>query len=82
MTENENAIDTIVGFHRLHGYGDGKVYDVWVFRYDLAGISLILFAFTGIYLGTSQKGKATWMIYLQSYRGHYAVSYACPLTAR
>jgi hypothetical protein len=49
-TQNENAIETMVGFHRLHGYGGGNVYNVWAFFYDLASLSLILFAFTGIYL--------------------------------
>jgi hypothetical protein len=49
-TRNESAIDTMVGFHRLHGYGGGNLYDLWAVLYDLASVSLIIFAFTGIYL--------------------------------
>jgi hypothetical protein len=48
-THQENAIDTMVGFHRLHGYGGGKLFSVWSLLYDLASFSLVVFAFTGIY---------------------------------
>lgn len=41
---------TLVGFHRLHGYGGGWVYDLWMVVYDLASASMIVFAVTGIYL--------------------------------
>ena len=49
-TVKENAIETMVGFHRLRGYGGGKLYSVWALLYDLASISLVVFAFSGIYL--------------------------------
>jgi hypothetical protein len=41
---------TLVGFHRLHGYGGGWVYDVWAVVYDLTSAAMILFAVSGIYL--------------------------------
>jgi hypothetical protein len=41
---------TLVGFHRLHGYGGGWPYDVWMVLFDLASFSMIVFAATGIYL--------------------------------
>ena len=41
---------TMVGFHRMHNYGDGGIYELWVLYYDLASLSLILFALIGIYL--------------------------------
>ena len=44
------AAQTLVGFHRLHGYGGGWLYDVWMVVFDLASFSMILFAVTGIYL--------------------------------
>ena len=46
----ENARTTLVGFHRLHGYGGGWLYDIWVVFYDLASLSLVVFSLTGIYL--------------------------------
>ncbi|MEC8931700.1 MAG: PepSY-associated TM helix domain-containing protein [Candidatus Latescibacterota bacterium] len=41
---------TMVGFHRMHNYGGGGIYELWVLFYDVASLSLILFALTGIYL--------------------------------
>jgi hypothetical protein len=41
---------TLVGFHRLHGYGGGWMYDLWMVLYDLASASMIVFAVSGIYL--------------------------------
>lgn len=38
----------IIGFHRIHGYGGGWLYNIWAFIYDLVCISMILFAVTGI----------------------------------
>lgn len=46
----ESLRRTLVGFHRLHGYGGGLLYDVWTLLYDLASLSLIVFAFSGIYM--------------------------------
>ena len=40
----------LVGFHRLHGYGGGWLYNVWAFLYDLSCIATILFPVTGIFM--------------------------------
>lgn len=37
-------------FHRIHGYGGGWPYDVYVLFMDLSSLSMLLFAATGIYL--------------------------------
>ncbi len=49
-SRDETAHATMVGYHRLHGYGGGWLYDVWAVLYDLASLSMILFAISGIYL--------------------------------
>jgi hypothetical protein len=49
-TRDETAHATLVGYHRLHGYGGGWLYDVWAVLYDLASLSMILSAIIGIYL--------------------------------
>ena len=49
-TRRENWRVTLVGFHRMHNYGGGWLYDIWVLFYDLASASLIVFALSGIYL--------------------------------
>jgi len=39
---------TLVGFHRLHGYGGGRLYDAWAILYDLSSGAMIVFAVTGV----------------------------------
>jgi hypothetical protein len=41
---------TMIGFHRLHGYGHGWRYDLWAVMFDLASASMIVFAATGVWL--------------------------------
>ncbi len=41
---------TAIGFHRLHGYTGGPLYALWAVAMDLASGSMIVFAFTGVYL--------------------------------
>ncbi|MEW6750888.1 MAG: PepSY-associated TM helix domain-containing protein [Candidatus Latescibacterota bacterium] len=51
ITQSRDSLRrTLVGFHRLHRYGDGWLYSLWAFCYDLAGLSLILFAVTGVWM--------------------------------
>jgi len=40
----------LAGFHRLHGYGGGWLYDLWAVLYDLASAAMIVFAVTGVVL--------------------------------
>jgi len=40
----------MVGFHRIHEYGGGWLYDIYVLMMDLASIATILFGLTGLYL--------------------------------
>jgi hypothetical protein len=74
-TQNENAVDTMIGVHRLHGYGGGNLYNLWAFLYDLASFSLIVFAFTGIYLWykLTKKRLLGWIVVGISY-GYAAVT--------
>ena len=72
----EDARTTLVGFHRLHGYGGGWLYDIWVVFYDLASLALILFTLTGIYLWyrLTKHRLLGWIR-----RGHHVVSDVCPI---
>jgi hypothetical protein len=49
-TSEHGARQVLVQFHRLHGYGGGWVYDLWMVLYDLASAAMIVFALSGIYL--------------------------------
>jgi len=51
ITETNTSLrQTLVGFHRMHGYGGGWLYDLWSLCYDLASLSSIVFAATGVYM--------------------------------
>lgn len=49
-TTQFTAAGTMVGFHRVHGYGGGWLYNLYVLMMDLASIATILFGLTGLYL--------------------------------
>ena len=68
-TRKENIVETMVGFHKLHGYGFGSIYNVWSVFYDLASFSMIVFAFTGIYLWyrVTKKKLLGWICLAFSY---------------
>jgi hypothetical protein len=74
-TRKENTVETMISFHRLHGYGGGKLYNVWAFLYDLASFSLIVFAFTGVYLWykLTKRRLLGWILLGVSY-GYAAVT--------
>lgn len=45
-----NTAGTIVGFHRIRGFGGPLQYNLYAILLDVVGISLILFAVTGVIL--------------------------------
>ena len=49
-SEKFGLVRTLIGFHRLHGYGGGFLFSCYVLLMDLASIATILYAFTGILL--------------------------------
>ena len=49
-TTQFTAAGTMVGFHRVHGYGGGWLYDFYILMMDLASVATILFGLTGLYL--------------------------------
>ena len=59
-SRQEGLRQTLVGFHRMHGYGGGWLYDLWVLFYDLASLSLIAFAASGIYLWWRLSRRKVW----------------------
>lgn len=49
-TTQFSAAGTMVGFHKVHGYGGGWLFNFYVLMMDLASIATILFGMTGLYL--------------------------------
>lgn len=40
----------MANLHRIHQYGHGFLYDVWMIFYDLTALALIVFPLTGVFL--------------------------------
>ncbi len=49
-TRPQTTYEMLSVIHRMHGYGGGFWYDVYLFMMDLASFSLLIFATTGVYL--------------------------------
>lgn len=48
------------GYHRMHGYHGPWMYKLWTLLYDLASLSLIVFAATGVYLWWKLSKRRVW----------------------
>lgn len=52
-------------FHRLRGYEGSWIHMVWALLYDLSSISLLVFAFSGVYLWWKlEKNKKPGVVFL------------------
>ena len=68
------AAGTMVGFHRVHGYGGGWLYNLYVLMMDLASIAIILFGLTGLYLLYKlMRKKKMWGIIILTGSFGYAI---------
>ena len=60
-TTRENAAGLLVHLHRIHGYGSGELaFNAYVLFNDLASVSCILFALTGVYLWWKTAKRKIW----------------------
>jgi len=61
-----NLSNKIVGFHRIRGYEGPLQYIIYAFLLDLVGVSLILFAITGIvlWLKLLKNNGIAWAVFL------------------
>ncbi len=59
-----NLAGKIIGFHRMRGYGGSLQYNLYALLLDLVGISLIIFAITGVilWLKLLKYDKIAWSI--------------------
>ena len=60
----KNLNGTIIGFHRMRGFGGPLQYSLYAVLLDIVGLSLILFAITGIimWLRILNHNKIAWTI--------------------
>jgi len=57
---------TIIAFHRLHNYGGGILYNLYILMMDLTSFGLILFAVTGAYLWLKTLPSWKWGLVMLS----------------
>lgn len=65
ITETRHGWQRVmIGFHRLHGYGGGWLYILWAIVYDVASLSMIAFAVSGVWLwhGMTKNRLAGWIV--------------------
>ena len=64
QTSSMNMSGSIIGLHRLRGYGGPFIYNFYAVMLDIVGISLILFAVTGVilWLKLLKFNKMAWVI--------------------
>src|SRR5947199_9198351 len=49
-TQRVGVVGTLIMLHKINGYDDQLLFDAYALFCDLAGLSMILFAVTGVYL--------------------------------
>lgn len=61
-----NLSGKIIGLHRMRGYGGSAIYNFYALLLDIVGISLILFAITGVILWMQllKRDKIAWTMLL------------------
>ena len=66
VTTQFNLSGNIIGLHRLRGYGGPIIYNIYAFMLDIVGISLILFAITGVilWLKLLKFNRLAWAIFI------------------
>ena len=59
-----NVSGKVIGLHRLRGYGGSWLYNLYAFLLDIVGVSLILFAITGVILWMKllNNNKIAWVM--------------------
>ena len=65
-TTKLNMSGSIIGLHRMRGYGGSLVYNIYAMMLDIVGVSLLLFATTGVilWLKLLKFNKVAWAIFI------------------
>src|SRR4051794_1010930 len=59
-TQRVGLVGTLVMLHKVNGYDDQLLFDAYAFFCDLAGLSMILFAVSGVYLWWKRAKHRAW----------------------
>jgi hypothetical protein len=60
--QREPWVGKLIMLHKVNGYDAQPIFDLYAFFCDLAGLSMILFAFSGIYLWWKSTRNHRWGI--------------------
>jgi hypothetical protein len=61
-TQRVGLVGTLIMLHKVNGYDDQWLFDAYALFCDLAGLSMILFALSGVYLWWKRAKNRTWGI--------------------
>ena len=61
-TQRTGLVGTLIMLHKINGYDDQPLFDLYSFFCDLAGLSMIVFAFSGVYLWWKRARNRLWGI--------------------
>src|SRR6266404_3798201 len=59
-TQRVGLVGTLIMLHKVSGYDDNPIFDAYAFFCDFAGLSMILFAITGVYLWWKRVKNHAW----------------------
>jgi hypothetical protein len=60
--QRAGLVGTLIMLHKVRGYDDQWLFDLYALFCDLAGLSMILFAVSGVYLWWKRTRNRTWGI--------------------
>lgn len=68
-TRKKNAAGTIAGIHRISGFGGPLKYNLYAILLDVVGVSLILFAITGmiLWLKLLKNDPIAWIVLISGF---------------
>jgi len=72
-TTHQNAAGVLAQLHRVHGYGGGFAWNAFVLFNDLAAVSCVLFALSGVYLWWKIAKRKIWGVLCLSASCAYGV---------
>jgi hypothetical protein len=66
ITARGDYRNTMVGYHRMHGYGTNVVWTIWAVMYDLASLGCIVFALSGIWIWAAarERDRTSWVMFI------------------
>jgi len=59
-TQRVGLVGTLIMLHKVRGYDGQLIFDAYAFFCDLAGLSMILFAISGVYLWWKRVKNHSW----------------------